>query len=114
MFCYALTGRDAELIADALSKSNVQSESIQDVASAIGVFHAKDVGAMLIAEEALDTEAINHLSSALAQQPSWSDLPVLVLTMGGKETFQSRRQQWARRCSATLHCLKDPSVPPLW
>ena len=104
----APTGRDAKLIADALSISNVQSESMQDVASAIAVFHAKDVGAMLIAEEALDLEAITHLSSALAQQPSWSDLPVLVLTMGGKETFQSRRQEWARRSLGDVTLLERP------
>lgn len=104
----APTGRDAKLIADALSVSNVQSESMKDVASAIAVFRAKDIGAMLIAEEALDLEAITHLSSALVQQPSWSDLPVLVLTMGGKETFQSRRQEWRRKSLGDITLLERP------
>lgn len=104
----APTGRDAELIADALSVSNVQSESMKDVASAIAVFRAKDVGAMLIAEEALGMEAITHLSSALARQPSWSDLPILVLTMGGKETLQSRRQAWRRRSLGDVTLLERP------
>lgn len=101
-------GRDAELIAHALKVSNVESESMKDVASAIAVFRMKDVGAMLIAEEALEVEAIAHLSSALVQQPSWSNLPVLVLTMAGTETFQSRRQQWRRRSMSDIILLERP------
>ena len=104
----APTGRDAKLIADALSLSHVQSESMKDVASAIAVFCTKDVGAMSIAEEALEVEAIAHLSSALVQQPPWSDLPVLVLTMGGKETFQSRREAWRRRSLGDITLLERP------
>jgi signal transduction histidine kinase len=50
------------------------------------------VGAMLIAEEALEEESIALLSSAITRQPSWSAVPIIVLTMGGKETTQSRRQ----------------------
>ena len=104
----APTGQDAKLIADALGRSNVRSELIKDVAGAIAVLGAEDVGAMLIAEEALELEEINHLSSALGQQPSWSDLPVLVLTMGGKETLQSRRQEWQRRSLGDITLLERP------
>ena len=95
----APTGCDAELIADALKVANVQGEIWKDVASAVNAFSAKDVGAMLIAEEALEPEAIGLLSSALARQPTWSALPVIVLTMGGKETFESR---WRARQQLSL------------
>lgn len=102
------TGRDAELIANALNTSNMQSEVLNDVASAVDVFRAKDIGAMLIAEEALEPGAIALLSSALAQQPTWSALPVLVLTMGGKETFQSRRQERQRLSLGDITLLERP------
>ena len=102
------TGRDAELIANALNTSNMQSEALNDVASAVDVFRAKDVGAMLVAEEALEPRAIALLSSALAQQPAWSALPILVLTMGGKETFQSRRQEWQRLSLGDITLLERP------
>ena len=102
------TGRDAKLIANALNTSNMQSEVLNDVASAVDVFRAKDIGAMLIAEEALEPEAIALLSSALAQQPTWSALPVLVLTMGGKETFQSRRQERQRLSLGDITLLERP------
>lgn len=104
----APTGRDAELIAHALAVSDVQSEKLSDVASAVHAFHAKDVGAMLIAEEALDNGAIALLSSALAQQPAWSILPVLILTNGGKETLQSRRQQSRRAPLGDITLLERP------
>jgi hypothetical protein len=92
----APTGRDAVLIEDALKSSGVQSEALKNVAHAAGVFHVRDVGALLIAEEALGNEEIGLLASALREQPSWSALPVLILTMGGKETFRSRLQEHQR------------------
>ena len=87
------TGRDAKLIEKALKISDVESESLKDVASAIQAFQTRDVGALLIVEESLDREAIALLASALAGQPAWSALPVLILTMGGKATVQSKRQE---------------------
>lgn len=104
----APTGRDARLIAHALEVSDVQSEQFSDVASAVDAFRAKDVGAMLIAEEALDDDALALLSSALAQQPAWSILPVLILTKGGKETFRSRRQQSRRAPLSDITLLERP------
>jgi len=102
------TGRDAELIEDALNASNVQSETLQDVASAVEVFRTRDIGALLIAEEALRNEEIALLTSAMANQPAWSALPVLVLTMGGKETFQSRQQQQKRLSLGDITLLERP------
>lgn len=100
----APTGRDARLIANALRVSNVQCELMKDVASVVAVFKAKDVGAILIAEEALEEEAITELSSALTQQPSWSNLPVLVLTMGGLRHFRAGGRSGGEDRSATSLC----------
>ncbi len=90
------TGRDAELIENALHISNVQSETLKDVASAVEVIRARDVGALLVAEEALGHEAIDLLAGALKEQRPWSALPVLILTTGEKETFQSDFQERQR------------------
>src|SRR5271156_174690 len=75
----APTGRDAGLIEDALKSSGLQSEALKDVAHAAGIFHGREVGALLVAEEALGTAEIALLASALREQPSWSALPVLIL-----------------------------------
>lgn len=45
---------------------------------------ANDVGALLLAEEALAGPAREMLLAALALQPSWSDVPVVVLTGEGE------------------------------
>lgn len=102
------TRRDAELIHDALNVSNVQSEAVKDVASAVEVFRTRDIGALMIAEEALGKDQIALLTSALAKQPARSALPVLVLTMGGKETFQSRRQEQERLSLGYITLLERP------
>lgn len=109
------TGRDADLIAQVLEAFDVQSETLSDVASVVEEFRAKDVGAMLIAEEALeDDKAVALLSSALSDQPAWSDLPILILTNGGKETFQSRREQRRREPLGDVTLLERPiRIPTL-
>jgi signal transduction histidine kinase len=109
------TGRDADLIAQVLEAFDVQSEMLSDVASVVDEFRAKDVGAMLIAEEALeDDKAIALLSSALSEQPAWSDLPVLILTKGGKENLQSRREQRRREPLGDVTLLERPiRIPTL-
>jgi signal transduction histidine kinase len=109
------TGRDSNLIAQVLEAFDVQSEMLSDVASVVDEFRAKDVGAMLIAEEALeDDKAIELLSSALSEQPAWSDLPVLILTKGGKENLQSRREQRRREPLGDVTLLERPiRIPTL-
>lgn len=48
-------------------------------------------GAVLIAEEALRDEGARELMAVIASQPSWSDLPVLVVTTRGDTTLASIR-----------------------
>lgn len=102
------TGQDAALLQKALNLANVQSDVLKDVATAIGVFQTTEVGALLVAEEALGREAIALLASALAAQPAWSALPVLILTMGGKATVQSRRQERQQLSLGSTTLLERP------
>ena len=102
------TGQDAALLQKALNVANVQSEVLKDVATAIGVFQTTEVGALLVAEEALGRETIALLASALAAQPAWSALPVLILTMGGKATVQSRRQERQQLSLGSTTLLERP------
>lgn len=48
-------------------------------------------GALLIAEEAIDHESAELLHTFIAQQPSWSDVPIAVITSGGDVPWQRRR-----------------------
>jgi signal transduction histidine kinase len=82
-------GRDAELIRNVLAGSSVQSEPHKDVASAAEAIRSRNVGALLVAEEALGKKAIAIVAAALAEQPAWSDLPVLVLTARGSRMVKN-------------------------
>jgi signal transduction histidine kinase len=104
----APTGRDAGLIEDALTSSGLQIEAFKDVAHAAGEFHGRDVGALLVAEEALGNAEIALLASALREQPSWSALPVLILTIGGKETIRTRFREQRRLMLGDTILLERP------
>lgn len=80
-----------------MNVSNLKTEVLKDVAAAVEIFRTRDVGALLIVEEALWEEQVALLASALAKQPLWSALPILVLTMFGRQTFHSRRKEWQQR-----------------
>jgi signal transduction histidine kinase len=75
-------GRDAMLIAETLQRSGVTAQIVNSVAAAIDKIKAS-VGVALIADEALDPNSIRDLSQALAAQPAWSDLPVVIMTGNG-------------------------------
>src|SRR5436190_22245733 len=63
----------------------------------------EEVGALLIAEEAIYSSC-GHLLGALSKQPPWSDLPVIVITTGGKATEESLQlfRSFRENCNVTL------------
>ncbi len=80
----APTGRDAELIVGALHQNGLTAEVCQDLSFLRSPNH-KEVGPLLIAEEALTPLFVQQLSDRVQLQPAWSDLPILLLTNGGRE-----------------------------
>jgi signal transduction histidine kinase len=101
-------GRDAELVRNALQESSVQSECHKDVASAVAVFLSRNVGALVIAEESLVPKAIAILAAGLAEQPAWSDLPVLVLTAHGKQMVNQRQRERGYSALGKITLLERP------
>ncbi len=86
----APTGRDAELITKVLQQNGVTAE----VSTPAALTQAADtalIGPLLIAEEALVPELLQSLNRLIGAQPSWSDLPILVLTGNGREAMQNHR-----------------------
>ena len=80
----APVGRDAALISSLLGKSGVQCAACRDLDHLLSELEA-GAAALLIAEEAL-AQADDRLRQVVAAQPSWSDMPVLVLTLPGAES----------------------------
>jgi signal transduction histidine kinase/CheY-like chemotaxis protein len=78
----APTGRDAEMTARFLDEANLSSQICADIEEMCREMLA-GCGLVFLTGEALTTEALQCLVEALAEQPTWSDLPLIVLTSGG-------------------------------
>ena len=81
----APVGRDAQLASDALIRSGLDARAcsgIEELCSCI-----RDGAAVtIVGEEALTPHAIECIRPVLEDQPSWSDLPFVILTTGGRST----------------------------
>lgn len=73
------TGRDGELVGSTLAKAGISASTCPTVERMIESI-AEGVGALLIAEEALQPDAIEKLVTGVRQQPVWSDIPVIVFS----------------------------------
>ncbi len=70
-------GRDAEVISQVLARVGVAATSHGDLAALVA--GVEDCGAVVVTEEALGGPDLGLLLDAVAAQPTWSDLPFLVL-----------------------------------
>ena len=80
---HAPTGRDGPLAVELLGRwrlDTVLCSDVDELCSAIG----SGIGVVLIAEEALTPRTRERLFSTLDEQPSWSDVPLIVLTAEGE------------------------------
>ena len=76
----APTGRDAELTTGFLRQNGIAAEPCKDLLALLRDSTKHLVGALLIAEEAIDARTHSALLDVLIRQPAWSDLPILILT----------------------------------
>lgn len=78
-------GKDATLAQNVLIRAGVvclRCADLKQVAAQLDL----GAGALLLAEEAIDPDRRDRLDDWLAHQPTWSDLPVLVLTRPGADS----------------------------
>ena len=79
---FAPDGRDAEVAAALLDEAGVASAAKLDLATLVASI--EDTTAfVVVTEEAVRASDLRALSAWLADQPSWSDLPFVVLTQKG-------------------------------
>src|SRR5579875_1586830 len=77
-------GRDGELICALLNNSGYLAVKAKTVADAGRVPSDQMLG-MVITDEALLQGGVDALRYLVAEQPDWSDLPILLLTSGPME-----------------------------
>jgi DNA-binding NtrC family response regulator len=80
----APTSNDARLTGQFLEKAGLCATICTDLADLSECLRA-GCGALLLAEEALASEALGRLVAELEGQPSWSDLPFILITGSGEE-----------------------------
>src|SRR5215471_12780951 len=79
------TGRDAELMARFLADASLISHvciTIDDVCRRM----TQGAGVVLLTEESLTMRSRAVLERSLMTQPTWSDIPIILLTSGGSES----------------------------
>ncbi len=103
----APTGRDAALAGEALAGAGLSAEVCADM-EALRREMTAGAGAALIASEALTPAPLRLLQEALAQQPPWSDLPVIILTSGGREPSGRKQQAGALDALGNMTLLERP------
>ena len=85
-------GRDAELIASRLSGAGLEVEVCAGVPAACERLHDGAVGVLVLTSEAVrDPGAARALRIAVGAQPSWSDVPVVLLAEGGLASGEAAR-----------------------
>jgi PAS domain S-box-containing protein len=85
----APTGRDAELLAGVIGQAGLDPSVCADIDDLCSVL-LTGAAVAVIAEEALSGAASERLRATLASQPSWSDLPIIVLLASGATLASSR------------------------
>jgi signal transduction histidine kinase len=85
----APTGRDGPLTSALLTKAGLSCHVCKDLAELCERLEREGAAALLIVEEVFVNGGLPRLAELLAQQGSWSDIPVLIFT--GKPATLSRR-----------------------
>ena len=78
-------GRDAELTRDLLAGASIPCGICGSLAAMRDTLAELGAGALLLTEEVLDLPDFPSLVAELAQQPPWSDVPVLLFAGSGTE-----------------------------
>lgn len=87
----APTGNDAMLTANFLEEADLATKVCANVAQLAEEVN-KGCGTLILAEEILGQGSISILIQALAEQPVWSDIPILLITSGGEVNQTQLRQ----------------------
>ena len=102
----APVGQDARAIAELLTNRGLAARVCRGTAECCAEINA-GAGALLLTEEALETERGFDLLETLKQQPAWSELPVIILTTGGEPRL-IRLLELAADAAGTVTLLERP------
>lgn len=105
----APTGRDATLIADLLTKEGIDCSVCSS--SKVALDRVAGSGALVIAEEVFTPSNISAWGQKIATQSSWSDYPLIVLTVAGAVDPNSQKKMLFREPLGNVVLLERPIRP---
>lgn len=108
---HAPVGRDAELTVGILNQAGITAAAVLDLMDLLHRGEKGNAGALLITAEAFSAKALPEFAEALAKQPHWSDLPVLVLVPGGRESSFISHLESSLNSLPNLTLLERPIRP---
>jgi PAS domain S-box-containing protein len=103
----APVGRDAVLTGSLLDRGGVKSVVCSDLHELHGNL-VEGAGAAVITEEALIGQDVSGLTEWVAQQPSWSDFPFIILLEPGASAEDCSQERDALQQSGNLTLLERP------
>jgi two-component sensor histidine kinase len=92
-------GRDAETVSTVLERAGLSCEVGAGIAQLVAAVRDGGIGVGVVAEETLRGPDLDGLRAALADQPPWSDMPLVVLTRGAT---RAQRDPYAAGLAETL------------
>jgi len=106
----APTGRDGILICALLMKQGIQC-TVCPTSEAALVRMDADPGALIVAEEVFTPSNIAVWGAKISAQPSWSDFPIIVLTVAGAVDPGSQKKLLFREPLGNVVLLERPIRP---
>ncbi len=100
-------GSDAQLTASILEEAGIHTAICAD-ARQLCAKASEGCGAWLVSEDALDISSVVLLREWLAAQPSWSDVPVVLVTRAGEISSAQRLRLSAVRDMGSVTLLERP------
>lgn len=103
-------GRDARLLTGTIAALQIDTAIATDAAALLQML-AEGAGAAMIGEEALTPDFARALNLWLSSQPAWSDIPFIVLTSGGRPTYQSHFRAQELQALGNFTLIERPVRP---
>lgn len=106
----APTGRDAALISALLTKEGIECTVCPSSEAALALMDGA-VGALVVAEEVFTPSNVAIWGAKISAQPSWSDFPLIVLTVAGAVDPSSQKKMLSREPLGNVVLLERPIRP---
>jgi signal transduction histidine kinase len=103
-------GRDAALLAGTLASAQIETAISSDADTLLQML-SEGAGSVIIAEEAITPSLLGQLDAWLKSQPTWSDMPFIVLTSSGNPTHESHRRAQELQLLGNFTLIERPARP---